>query len=87
MRVLYGVLAVALLSACAHLHILITSREALHVQGEQEYLVPPLTVPHSGSPSTETSALQYEAVQLFVQRVQAVQPTLPDRPCAQIRSL
>jgi predicted ATPase len=65
----------ALLSNCLHLHILVTSREALHVQGEQEYAVHPLAAPGLQSPPTEDTAMQYAAVQLFVQRAQAVQPS------------
>ena len=43
-----------LLSACPNLHLLVSSRELLRVQGEVEYAVPPLTEP--------------EAVELFCTR-------------------
>lgn len=65
---------VALLEATPRLKVLITSREALRVRGEQEYLVPPLAFPKlERLPSAET-VLEYDSVRLFVQRTQAVRP-------------
>jgi predicted ATPase/DNA-binding CsgD family transcriptional regulator len=55
--------------------MLVTSREVLRVRGEQEFLVPPLTVPDLSHFSEEDEGvLQYAAVALFVQRAQFVQP-------------
>ena len=52
-----------------------TSREALHVRGEQLYAVPPLSLPQAGhEPPTAAELAGYEAVQLFVERAQAVRP-------------
>lgn len=63
-----------LLTACPRLTILVTSRAALHLAAEHEYPVPPLPVP-TPVHSLQIEALsQYEAVQLFVQRVQTVKP-------------
>jgi predicted ATPase/DNA-binding SARP family transcriptional activator len=63
-----------LLSAAPGLHILATSRASLRVYGEHEYLVPPMEVPAPRAlPSFERLA-HSEAVQLFVQRAQAVRP-------------
>jgi predicted ATPase/DNA-binding CsgD family transcriptional regulator len=59
-----------LLSACAGLHLLVTSREALRVRGEQEFLLSPLALP--GEPAVET-LLQFPSIALFVQRAQAAQ--------------
>ncbi|MGB3717189.1 MAG: LuxR C-terminal-related transcriptional regulator [Candidatus Promineifilaceae bacterium] len=59
-----------LLSACARLQLLVTSREALRVRGEQEFLLSPLALPDQ--PAIETLH-QYPSIALFVQRAQAVQ--------------
>jgi predicted ATPase/Tfp pilus assembly protein PilF/predicted Ser/Thr protein kinase len=63
-----------LLTACPKLKILVTSRASLHVSGEQEFPVPPLSLPDlKALPSLEVLS-QSEAVALFVQRAQAVKP-------------
>jgi predicted ATPase/class 3 adenylate cyclase len=63
---------VELLIACPHLKMLVTSRAALHVHGEQEFPVPPLALPkRTQLPALEEIA-QYAALALFVQRAQAV---------------
>jgi predicted ATPase/DNA-binding XRE family transcriptional regulator len=63
-----------LLSACPQLTILATSRAPLHVQGEREYLLPPLDLPEVKEASDLEDLLQSEAVHLFAQRAQAVRP-------------
>lgn len=67
-------LVAELLAACGQLYILVTSREALHVRGEREYLVPPLAVPNISKLAPLESLTQSPAVELFVQRAQAVKP-------------
>jgi predicted ATPase/serine/threonine protein kinase len=63
-----------LLAMSPHLKILVTSRAALHVYGEYEFLVPPLALPLSRSmPSVEVLS-QYPAVALFIQRAVAAKP-------------
>jgi predicted ATPase/class 3 adenylate cyclase len=63
-----------LLGAAPRIRILATSRVPLHLSGEQEYQVPPLTLPDpSRLPDLETLR-QYEAVRLFVDRATAVRP-------------
>ncbi len=63
-----------LLSAAPRLRVLITSREDLRIYGEQEYSVPPLSLPKL-LPHDEVEALSTsEAAALFVQRTQAVRP-------------
>ena len=60
---------------CPRLTLLVTSREALHVSGEHLFAVPPLSVPSTAAKSASAEQLaQYEAVQLFVARAQAVRP-------------
>ncbi len=63
-----------LLASAADLKVLATSREQLHLYGEQEYLVPPLALPDPDDRvSVDTSApAQSEAIMLFVQRAHAV---------------
>jgi predicted ATPase/class 3 adenylate cyclase len=64
-----------LLRDCPELKMLVTSREALHVRGENVFPVPPLTLPPLDSKRLSTEQLsRCEAVQLFVERAQAVKP-------------
>jgi predicted ATPase len=69
-----GVHVTALLAACPHLKVLVTSREVLHVRGEQEFAVPPLTLPDPRQIHDLAALSQYEAVALFIQRAQATKP-------------
>lgn len=62
-----------LLGAAPQLKVLVTSREILYLYGEQEFPVPPLTLPN-GSGKTADALLASEAGQLFVDRVQALRP-------------
>jgi predicted ATPase len=63
-----------LLVAGSHLKIMVTSRAPLHVYGEHEFTVPPLSMPASDAMSTVETLAQYPAVALFVQRAIAVKP-------------
>jgi predicted ATPase/class 3 adenylate cyclase/uncharacterized protein HemY len=69
-----------LLAACARVQVLVTSREALHIRGEQELPVPPLAIPaeRAGSANRERIRLaelvQYPSVTLFIERARAVKP-------------
>ena len=65
---------VDLLTACPGLKVLVTSREALHVRGERQFPVLPLDMPASGSRPPASELLSYPAVQLFMERAQAVKP-------------
>jgi non-specific serine/threonine protein kinase len=60
-----------LLIECANLHILVTSRERLGVQGEHVWAVTPLSVPSPEQTSIELIQ-RSEAVQLFLDRATAV---------------
>jgi predicted ATPase/class 3 adenylate cyclase len=64
-----------LLRECPQVEVLVTSREALHMRGEQVFPVPPLASPKGDfkQPSIE-QLTQYEAVRLFIERAQAVKP-------------
>jgi non-specific serine/threonine protein kinase len=64
--------AQTLLSACPALTILATSRETLNISGETVYAVPCLTLPDDRD--SFDAIAQSEAVQLFVERVRAVEP-------------
>jgi predicted ATPase/DNA-binding CsgD family transcriptional regulator len=70
-------LAQQLLSRCARLRILATSREALGVAGEAVWSVPPLSIPCLDGIPTLESLTQSESGQLFLERARAVQPDLP----------
>jgi predicted ATPase/class 3 adenylate cyclase len=63
-----------LLGASPRLRVLVTSRAGLHLRGEQELPVPPLTVPDPREPPPAERLLEYEAVTLFAQRAAAVDP-------------
>src|SRR5262249_34109672 len=66
--------------ACPMLKILVTSREVLHLSGEYEFPVPPLTVPDPRHLPPATALLQYAAVALFLQRALAVKPDFAVTP-------
>jgi predicted ATPase/class 3 adenylate cyclase len=61
-----------LLVACPKLKMLVTSRMTLHVRAEQEFAVPPLTLPDPKHLPDLAVFMQYEAVTLFIQRARAV---------------
>ncbi|MDF2702547.1 MAG: adenylate/guanylate cyclase protein [Rubrobacteraceae bacterium] len=63
-----------LLGACPKLKVLATSRIPLKLYGEQEYPVPPLTLPDPRVLPPLEVLTQYEAVRLFVERARAVKP-------------
>src|SRR5260370_1069803 len=65
---------VELLLACPSIKILLTSRAVLHVEGEYEFSVPPLSLPDQLHLPAHEELLHYAAVALFVQRAQAVKP-------------
>ena len=72
-QVLEGAPVVAeLLGACPKLKVLATSRIPLRLYGEQEYPVPPLTLPDPRVMPPLEVLTQYEAVRLFVERARAI---------------
>lgn len=66
---------VAELLACApRVSIVVTSRTPLRIYGEQEYEVPPMTVPSLDGELDPVALEEYEAVAMFLQRARAVHP-------------
>jgi predicted ATPase/class 3 adenylate cyclase len=63
-----------LLGTAPHLAVLASSREVLHLRGEQEYPVPPLGVPDASALPPPESLTRFDAVALFIQRARAVLP-------------
>jgi non-specific serine/threonine protein kinase len=62
-----------MLDACPELTVLITSRVALRLSGEQEFLVPPLSLPDMSGSVAPDSLQRSDAVRLFIQRASAAQ--------------
>jgi predicted ATPase/DNA-binding CsgD family transcriptional regulator len=66
-----------LLDSCPRLRILATSREAIGVEGEARWLVPPLSVP---DPGRGTSSEESESVRLFIERARGRDPSFSPGP-------
>ncbi len=64
----------ALLRQCANVQIVASSREGLGINGEQAYRVPSLALPDPKKAHTPVSVVQFEAVQLFVDRALLARP-------------
>jgi predicted ATPase/DNA-binding CsgD family transcriptional regulator len=64
----------ALLDHCSQLKLLVTSRVALRVQGEQEFPVPALDLPDATNHLPLDELREVEAIKLFLQRSRAVRP-------------
>lgn len=67
-------LAPALLEECPHLHVLVTSRERLNIAAETVYSVAPLAYPDVHRLPARAGLPSFAAIQLFVERCQAVTP-------------
>ncbi len=70
----------ALLDSCPRLLILATSREALGVEGELRWLVPPLSIPDPRRSPTVAELEGYESVRLFVERARGRDPAFSLSP-------
>ena len=68
-------LAYTLLQSCPKLHIIASSREILGIPGERTYRVPSLSIPEKDHQPPLEVLTHYEAVRLFVDRAQTVQPS------------
>ncbi len=64
-----------LLAQCPALRVLVTSRAPLRVRGEQEFALHPLSIPVAGEQPALDELEACAAIRLFVQRVNAVQPS------------
>jgi predicted ATPase/class 3 adenylate cyclase len=64
----------ALLAACPRLNVLVTSRAVLHLAGEHDFPVPPLTLPERRTLPPLERLAQYEAVRLLLERARAALP-------------
>ena len=64
-----------ILTACPGVKVLATSRAGLHVRGEWLWPVSPLAAPGNGWRGSLSAAARFPAVELFVDRARAVQPT------------
>jgi predicted ATPase/DNA-binding SARP family transcriptional activator len=77
----------ALLTRAPAVKCLVTSRQRLHIPGEQEFAVAPLPTPNGAD--TPALLMQCESVRLFVDRAQAVKPDfqVTDRNAAAVAAL
>jgi predicted ATPase len=73
-------LAETLLGGCPALRILAISREPLQAPAEAVWRVPPLRTPDPARLPPAPEALEYEALQLFVERAGAAQPGFMLKP-------
>jgi predicted ATPase/class 3 adenylate cyclase len=64
-----------LLRRCPELKALVTSREALRIQGERLFPLAPLSLAERGRALTAENALRGTAIRLFVERARAAQPS------------
>lgn len=65
-----------ILVAAPLVSVLVTSREVLHLYGEREYPLSPLSLPNLTRLDPIETVVEYEAVNLFVDRLQSMQPEM-----------
>lgn len=84
-----GVFIAQLLDDARSVKVLATSREPLHLYGEQEFPVPPLALPAPDEEASVENLSHYESIALFVQRAQAVKPsfTLTNENCRAVMEI
>ena len=61
-----------LVGACQGVKVLVTTREPLHLRGEQQFAVPPMALPAPSGVESVEELTSYEAVRLFIDRAHAV---------------
>ena len=69
-----ALLSAALLRYCAHISLLITSREALQIAGEAHWSLTGLALPEPQTALEVAPLMRYDAIQFFVDRARAVAP-------------
>ena len=69
-----GPVIAALLSGWSAVTVLATSRAPLHVQGEQQYTLGPMTVPGDADRESFTRLARVDFVRLFVDRARSIDP-------------
>jgi predicted ATPase/class 3 adenylate cyclase len=67
-------LVAELIAAAPRLRVIVTSRAVLRLAGEQDFEVPPLSLPDPQHLPAPAALSQYEAVALFIERASAVKP-------------
>jgi predicted ATPase len=72
----------SLLDSCPRLRILATSREALGVEGEIRWIVPPLAVPETQGTLSSEELEAYKSVRLFAERARGHDPSFSLSPQA-----
>ena len=65
-----------LLSQCANLRIMVTSREVLSIMGEATFQVPALTSPVPANLPSMQAWNEFESIQLFIERAEVTHPGL-----------
>jgi predicted ATPase/class 3 adenylate cyclase len=84
-----GSIVAELLAAAPKLKVMVSSREILHLSGEQELPVPPMDLPDPRNLPDLDTLSRYDALALFVQRARAVDPAfgLTDRNAAAVAEI
>ncbi len=67
-------MVIDLLNACSNLKVMLTSREAANMPPEREYPIVPMELPDAKSGTSPEAILAFDAVRLFVSRVQSIRP-------------
>lgn len=62
------------LARCPAVHVLVTSRESFGITGEMVWRVPSLAAPAPGTSLATAEVLEFDAVQLFLERARAARP-------------
>jgi predicted ATPase/DNA-binding CsgD family transcriptional regulator len=84
-----GPQVIELLSTCPDLKVLVTSRAVLHLSGEHDFIVPPLSVPETNKHTTPAELAGSDAVRLFIERATAARSdfTLSDESLVAIAAI